>query len=169
MVPIHRSMSVGTGFSAELLLFTVLLRHQLSILFFFSPVCFLFPRFIGTTRGEFQYKEVKIPADRMIANVGQFIPEGQLLFIATDERNKTFFDPFLKRFPHIKYLDDFMDFAELKNINPNFLGMIDQVICTRGDVFVGTWFSTFTGYITRMRGYLGYEDTSVFFGDKAHR
>jgi hypothetical protein len=47
--------------------------------------------------------------------------------------------------------------------------MIDQVVCTRGDIFVGTWFSTFTGYITRMRGYMGYGDTTVFFGDKAHR
>ncbi len=48
-------------------------------------------------------------------------------------------------------------------------GMIDQVVCTRGEVFVGTWFSTFSGYITRMRGYLGYKVTSVYFGDMAHR
>lgn len=120
-------------------------------------------------RGDFQYKDVKIPADRMLHNVGQFIPKGQLLFIATDERNKSFFDPFLARFPKIHYLDDFMDFADLRDINPNFLGMIDQVICTRGEIFVGTWFSTFTGYITRMRAYLGYSDKSTFFGDMAHR
>jgi hypothetical protein len=74
-------------------------------------------------RGEFQYKEVKIPAANMLANVGQFIPKGQLLFIATDERNKSFFDAFHSRFPRIKYLDDFMDYAELRTINPNFLGM----------------------------------------------
>jgi hypothetical protein len=73
-------------------------------------------------RGEFQYKEVKIPAANMLANVGQFIPEGQLLFIATDERNKSFFDAFHDRFPRIRYLDDFMDYAELREINPNFLG-----------------------------------------------
>ena len=47
--------------------------------------------------------------------------------------------------------------------------MIDQVVCTRGDVFVGTWFSTFTGYITRMRGYMGYSDSSVYYGDRSHR
>lgn len=127
----------------------------------------------------------------MLQNVGQFIPEGQLLFIATDERNKSFFDAFHSRFPRIRYLDDFMDYAELREINPNFLGalvsvvgwwytqlltallllpgMIDQVVCTRGQIFVGTWFSTFTGYITRMRGYLGYPDSSVYFGDMAHR
>jgi hypothetical protein len=47
--------------------------------------------------------------------------------------------------------------------------MIDQVICTRGTTFIGTWFSTFSGYITRMRGYLGYSDLSVRYGDKKHR
>jgi hypothetical protein len=100
-------------------------------------------------RGEFQYKEVKISAEQMLANVGQFIPENELLYLATDEKNKTFFDAFRKRFPKIKFLDDYMDDADLRNINPNFLGMIDQVVCTRGSIFVGTWFSTFSGYITR--------------------
>eukprot|EP01038_Epipyxis_sp_PR26KG_P012435 gene12435-16679_t len=120
-------------------------------------------------RGEFQYKEVKIPADQMMNNVGHLIPKGQLLFIATDEHNKTFFDSFRPRFPHIKFLDDFTALADLKGVNPNLLGMIDQVVCTRGDVFVGTWFSTFSGYITRMRGYLGYADRSNYYGDKNHR
>jgi hypothetical protein len=47
--------------------------------------------------------------------------------------------------------------------------MIDQVICARAALFVGTWFSTFSGYITRMHGYLGYADRSVRYGDKGHR
>ena len=60
----------------------------------------------------------------MLANVGQFIPKNQLLFIATDEKNKSFFDPFYKRFSKIRYLDDYMIDADLKHINPNFLGKI---------------------------------------------
>ncbi|KAJ1422622.1 GDP-fucose protein O-fucosyltransferase-domain-containing protein [Ochromonadaceae sp. CCMP2298] len=118
-------------------------------------------------RGEFQYKEVKIPASNMLQNVGHFVPQ-KLLFIATDEKNKSFFDPF-KKDHTVRFLDDYMDLAQLRHINPNFLGMIDQVVCTRGDIFVGTWFSTFSGYITRMRGYMGYQDSSVFYGDKKHR
>eukprot|EP01041_Mallomonas_annulata_P015415 gene15415-32605_t len=47
--------------------------------------------------------------------------------------------------------------------------MIDAVVCSRGDLFIGTWFSTFSGYITRMRGYLGYPDSTVWYGDKGHR
>jgi len=36
-------------------------------------------------------------------------------------------------------------------------------------LWLGTWFSTFSGYITRMRGYLGYKDSSTWYGDKKHR
>jgi hypothetical protein len=31
--------------------------------------------------------------------------------------------------------------------------MIDQLIASRGRKFFGCWFSTFTGYINRLRGY----------------
>ena len=99
--------------------------------------------------GEFQYKEVKIPAAEMLENVGKFIPKNELVFIATDEKDKNFFKAFKTRFPTLRFLDDYFDIAELHHINPNFLGMIDQVVCTRGSIFIGTWFSTFSGYITR--------------------
>ena len=119
-------------------------------------------------RGELQYKEVKIPSAKILENVGHHIPAGQLIYIATDEKNKEFFDDFKTRFPTIRFLDDYFPLAKLSEINPNYLGMIDQVICTQGDKFVGTWFSTFTGYITRMRGYVGWHDHTVWLGDKKH-
>lgn len=112
---------------------------------------------------------VKLPASKILSNIGSFLPKNQLVYVATDERNKSFFDAFRSHFPQVKFLDDYMDVADLRSMNPNYLGMIDQIICSRGDYFVGTWFSTFTGYITRMRGYLGYSDKTVFFGDKEHR
>ncbi len=105
----------------------------------------------------------------MLENVGQFLPKKTIAFVATDEKNKTFFNAFEERFTKVYYLNDFIELAELKGINPNYLGMIDQVVCTRGEKFVGTWFSTFTGYITRMRGYMGYPSNTVYFGDKEHR
>ena len=61
------------------------------------------------------------------------------------------------------------DSADLGAINPNYLGMIDQVVCAGGEMFTGTWFSTFSGYITRMRGYQGLQDSSVRYADMAHR
>jgi len=120
-------------------------------------------------RGEFQYKVVKISAEKMVENLKSVLPRDQLVFVATDERNKTFFDAFRRHFKTVRFLDDYMVSAGLQAINPNYLGMVDQIVCTRATYFVGTWFSTFSGYITRMRGYMGYEDKRTFFGDKGHR
>jgi len=33
--------------------------------------------------------------------------------------------------------------------------MIDTIVASRGRAFAGTWFSTFSGYISRLRGYQG--------------
>lgn len=73
-------------------------------------------------RGEFQYNNVKISAEELLQNVGHLIPAGQLVFIATDEKKKQFFDAFRTRWPQIRFLDDYADLAHLKNINPNYLG-----------------------------------------------
>lgn len=36
--------------------------------------------------------------------------------------------------------------------------MIDQLVASRGKIFFGCWFSTFTGYINRIRGYHSVKD-----------
>lgn len=41
----------------------------------------------------------------------------------------------------------------IEGINPNYYGMLDQLVAFKGRVFFGTWFSTLSGYINRMRGY----------------
>jgi hypothetical protein len=38
-------------------------------------------------------------------------------------------------------------------MNTNYYGMLDQLIASKGRLFFGTYYSTFTGYINRMRGY----------------
>jgi hypothetical protein len=40
--------------------------------------------------------------------------------------------------------------------------MLEQVVASRGRAFVGVWWSTFTGYIMRMRGYHGLEKDSWY-------
>ena len=78
----------------------------------------------------------------------------RLLYIATDEKNKAFFQPFHHAFT-VRFLDDYVDRAHLgdAHLNQNHLGMVEQAICANAHTFVGTPLSTFTGYITRMRGY----------------
>jgi hypothetical protein len=106
-------------------------------------------------RGDFQYKQVKLPAEELYNNTKEIWQSGEILFIATDERNKTFFDP-LKQNHELRFLDDYWDMAKLGDLDSTFLGMVDTIVASHGRVFAGTWFSTFTGYINRMRGYVGH-------------
>jgi len=102
-------------------------------------------------RGDFQYKQTRIEADEILENIQDKLEPNSTIYIATDERNKTFFKPFFDQHYHIYFLDDFVE--HIVEINSNFYGMLDQRIASRGRTFIGTYFSTFTGYINRMRGY----------------
>lgn len=60
----------------------------------------------------------------------------------------------------LKFLHDYKNQGLLDDVNPNIFGMVESIICSRAKVFAGTFFSTFTGYIHRLRGYHGLgEDT----------
>jgi hypothetical protein len=58
-------------------------------------------------RGELQYKEVKLPAEKILENLGDArLPRSlQVAYVATDERNKTFFDAFRRRFKTVRIAD----------------------------------------------------------------
>jgi len=83
-------------------------------------------------------------------NTKGIIRDNRTVFIATDEKNFDYFVPLQKRY-HTIFLKDFQE--ELGDLNVNFYGMVDQLIAARGDVFFGAFYSTFTGYINRLRGY----------------
>lgn len=102
-------------------------------------------------RGDFQYKQMHLSAEEMYQNnTRRAIPDGRTVFIATDERNKTFFDPLARKY-NVLFLDNFTHL--ITDISPNYYGMLDQLVASRGTVFFGAYFSTFTGYINRLRGY----------------
>lgn len=101
-------------------------------------------------RGDFQYKATRVEADVLYGASKDHIPEKATLYIATDERKKDFFN-ILKEHYNVYFLDDFKDL--FKGLNTNYYGMLDQLIASKGRTFYGTYYSTFTGYINRMRGY----------------
>jgi hypothetical protein len=101
-------------------------------------------------RGDFQYEITRISIDKLYQMLSKQIPENATVYIATDERDKSYFN-LLKDHYTILFLDDFAQ--ELGGINTNYYGMIDQLVASRGRIFYGCWFSTFTGYINRLRGY----------------
>uniref|UniRef100_A0A7S4VCN9 O-fucosyltransferase family protein n=1 Tax=Ditylum brightwellii TaxID=49249 RepID=A0A7S4VCN9_9STRA len=116
-------------------------------------------------RGDFQYKKTRLSAEELYSRSKNELKEGGTLFIATDERDKKFFQPLADKYD-VCFLDDFQD--KITGISSNYYGMLDQLVASKGRVFYGTWWSTLSGYINRMRGYYnakhkldGYEDGTM--------
>ena len=107
-------------------------------------------------RGDLQFKEVTLNSSQWYENTKELWKPNEILYIATDERNNTFFDDFRKKHSgRLRFFDDYKVLANLDSIEQTYYGMIDTVVASRGSVFAGTWFSTFSGYIVRLRGYYG--------------
>lgn len=109
------------------------------------------------------------------------IPRGAVVYLSTDDPEGKCRDCFVNRQPCTSYktpkppgcpedtswnafkeagwqlvfLNDFLVRGDLTDVNPNLYGMVESIVCSRASRFAGTWFSTFTGYIHRMRGYHG--------------
>ena len=101
-------------------------------------------------RGDFQYTVTRFDAPKIYDMSKSKLKKGETVYIATDERDKNFFRPLQDAYD-VVFLDDFVHV--LGDVNTNFYGMIDQLVASRSRTFFGCWFSTFTGYINRLRGY----------------
>jgi GDP-fucose protein O-fucosyltransferase len=77
-----------------------------------------------------QYQTSIIPAEEVYDNVKGVLPDGSVVYVATDERDKSYFEP-LKQHFDIKFLDDFMNELNppgFPHVNTNYYGMIDQLV-----------------------------------------
>ena len=99
--------------------------------------------------------DFNMSAEKIYQNTQDLLQDNETLFIATDERNKEFFRPLRKHY-HIYFLDDFIHL--FNGLSPAYYGMLDQLIASRGRIFIGSYWSTFTGYINRLRGYRSQKD-----------
>ena len=109
-------------------------------------------------RGDFQhaYPAVYLNIDDMYTkNLRLFFSEGRTVYIATDEKNKAFFD-LLRKHYKIKFLSDYEHL--LTDIDPAYYGMIEQLVTAAGSRFFGTYYSTFSGFILRLRGFYSQRD-----------
>ena len=97
----------------------------------------------------------RVDANEIYQRSKSVLVEGSVVYIATDERDKSFFNP-LKEHYQVYYLDDFQEL--ISGIGMSKFGQLDQLVASRGRTFVGLFFSTFTGYITRMRAYHAMND-----------
>jgi hypothetical protein len=104
-------------------------------------------------RGDFQYKVTRLDPKEIYENSMDQLTEGATVFIATDERKdkRKLLQPLADHYDLV-FLEDFQDLY--KDIGNNYYGMLDQLVAYKSRVFIGTWFSTFSGYINRLRGML---------------
>ena len=89
-------------------------------------------------------------ASEILKAAKEEIPEGTFVYVATDERKKEFFKDMEDHW-NVVYMDNYMHLLE--GVHKSYYGMIDLLVASRGRTFFGCWFSTFTGYINRLRGY----------------
>eukprot|EP00804_Cyclotella_cryptica_P016037 CCRYP_004193-RB/>CCRYP_004193-RB protein AED:0.04 eAED:0.04 QI:1389/1/1/1/1/1/4/213/543 len=97
-----------------------------------------------------QFPDTALSADEILSQIQQTVDSSSTLFIATDEHNRTFFREIEAVFD-VKYLGDFS--SEISSINPNCFALVEQIVASRSRVFIGTFYSSFSAYIMRLRGY----------------
>ena len=100
----------------------------------------------------------EMSAEAIGESVASFLPRDCTLVIATeDDPDGPLFDPFRQHFGELVFLNDLIlgdhasGFGSLPVHEDNALGLVTQEVAIRADRFVGTFGSTFTGYIHRER------------------
>lgn len=100
-------------------------------------------------------KKTKISAEEWLNSTLGILHPKEVVYIATDEKDRSFFEPLEAKY-NLRFLDEFTEEAGLEALDPNYKGMIDSIVASRGRVFFGTWFSTFSGYIVSAALLLSY-------------
>ena len=110
-------------------------------------------------RNDFQYTVSRTNAEETLQNIENLLKDNEALYIATDEVDEEFFEVFENDRPIYQWGDFYTPRCNsiLKDgdVPHELIGPIEQLICARGRVFIGTDLSTFSSYITRIRGYMG--------------
>ncbi|GJL82583.1 MAG: hypothetical protein DHS20C01_22170 [marine bacterium B5-7] len=118
-------------------------------------------------RNDFQYSNSRADAGRTLDNIRALLKEGEPLYIATDESDESFLDLFRRERPVYSWADFRSprcdEVVNHEKLRDELVGPVEQVICATGRVFIGTELSTFSGYITRLRGYMASPDRNTYF------
>jgi hypothetical protein len=109
--------------------------------------------------------------------VNRWLREGgnRTVYVSTDEQSPEYLEPFHAAGLRVVRWQELMDQAKrgkgplagaIKEYSharfDNLAGLVEQIICTYGRVFIGSEKSTFTGFIERMRLYAGAPTAHTF-------
>ena len=79
-------------------------------------------------RGDFQYKKTRLDASAIYDKSKNKLKEGSTIYIATDERDRSFFQPLADHYD-LLFLEDFKEYYV--GLNTNYYGMVSDIIdCT---------------------------------------
>jgi carbamoyltransferase len=105
---------------------------------------------IHIRRGDFLFTRTttaKPQIETLLEDIKDRISNNIPLYIATDEKDKSLFD-ILKPHYDIHFFSEFFtDVQQHEGL------VLDQIICSEGNTFLGSKFSTFSDYINVLRGY----------------
>jgi hypothetical protein len=76
---------------------------------------------------------------------------------------RIFFMPFEKYYDTV-FFSDVVGVLELQPFSHS-IACIEQTVCSCANIFVGTRWSTFSGYITRLRGHRRSRNAEIYFTD----
>ena len=109
---------------------------------------------IHIRRNDFQYKDLFISCEEILANIQDRIPYGSRLYISTDHKEIEFFDPLREKYELFFYEDVLAKVKVFEDFDVNWIPIIEQLICTRSIRFISNSHSTLSSYVYRLRGYM---------------
>lgn len=121
-------------------------------------------------RGDLQYAEVKIDASKLLDNVRPWLKVSgkKKIYIATDEKDKSFFDPFRREGYEIVHWRD-LHISKNNRVPFHLEGMLEQLVAAESNLFIGTRLSTFSSYVPRIRGFtVGLQNKELLYGDRKY-
>lgn len=118
---------------------------------------------VHVRRNDFQYNDIRhVPVATIIKNTRAALPPTEPLYIATDEKDPAFLSEWRQLYTHerIYSLEANMSDA-IADAPKHWLGIIEMIVLSQARLFIGSRLSTFSGYVTRLRGYTNqtYQET----------
>lgn len=116
-------------------------------------------------RGDFHrsYPSQILEPRIVLSNILKVVPPGSTLYLATDETDRIYFSEFGRHYD-IRFFRDLAT-GYLGDLPVEWIAAAEQLICVESESFVGTRLSTFSGYITRLRGYRRKQNLGIYFTD----
>ena len=114
---------------------------------------------VHVRKGDFLMQQKEATEKTLVHALLLKIPAEATLYVATDDPGEWLQD-LREHFTVLTYSNVSDVLSPLPH--EKFVGPIEQLVASRANTFYGTWWSTFSGYIMRIRGHVGLESSSYY-------